>query len=90
MYNSEYGNHNYTLQECQEMLTNDIRLMGSRYSLLSKALELLEVDEELVRDWFDVYMAVIDETSYLKLSHRLEELETQILKSWYTYFKKAN
>jgi len=53
-------------------------------TLLKKALELLDNQEtqELVREWFDVYMSVIDETSYLELSGKMDELETQINAAW--------
>lgn len=38
--------------------------------------------QELVREWFDVYMSVIDENSYLELSGKMDELETQINAAW--------
>ena len=69
---NDYGRFNHTLQECRK-----------------KALFLLDNQEtqELVREWFDVYMSVIDETSYLELSGKMDELETSILREW---FKRIN
>lgn len=83
---NDYGRFNHTLQECRKGLENDIESFGTRYTLLRKALSLLDNQEtqELVREWFDVYMSVIDETSYLELSGKMDELETSILRAWYT------
>lgn len=85
------GRHNYTLAECRQGLKKDIAEFGSRYSLLSKALELLDTsqeNQELVREWFDVYMSVFDEDSYNANSSRLEDLEVRMLKAWYTHTKR--
>lgn len=81
---SDYGRFNHTIQECRDGLMQDIESFGTRYTLLKKALELLDNQEtqELVREWFDVYMSVIDETSYLELSGKMDELETQINAAW--------
>lgn len=86
---NDYGRFNHTLQECRKGLMRDIESFGTRYTLLKKALELLDNQEtqELVREWFDVYMSVIDETSYLELSGKMDELETAILREW---FKRTN
>lgn len=83
--------HNYTLAECRQGIEKDIAEFGSRYSLLSKALELLDTsqeNQELVREWFDVYMSVFDEDSYNANSSRLEDLEVRMLKAWYTHTKR--
>lgn len=84
MYSSDYNGHSYTIEECRKLLKRDVSEFGSRYELLSKALELLECDEhrELIRDWFDLYMSIIDERSYLEVSDKLEELETNIIEAW--------
>lgn len=81
----DFFTHNYTLWECRECLERDIESFGTRYTLLKKALELLDYQEtqELVREWFDVYMSVIDEQSYLELSGKMDELETAILREWF-------
>lgn len=81
----DFFTHNYTLRECRECLERDIESFGTRYTLLKKALELLDYQEtqELVREWFDVYMSVIDEQSYLELSGKMDELETAILREWF-------
>ena len=102
---NDYGRFNHTLQECRKGLENDIESFGTRYTLLKKALELLDnqetqelvrewfdvymsvIDETSYREWFDVYMSVIDETSYLELSGKMDELETSILREW---FKRTN
>lgn len=87
-----YGRFNHTLQECRKGLESDIAEFGSRYSLLSKALELLDTGKEelveLVRTWFDVYMSIFDEASFEANSATLEALELQILKYWYTLTKR--
>lgn len=89
MYRNEYGRFNHTVEECREGLMKDIDSFGTRYTFLKKALTLLDNKEtqELVREWFDVYMSVIDETSYLELSGKLDKLETSILQEW---FKTTN
>lgn len=86
---NDYGRFNHTIQECRDGLMQDIESFDTRYTLLKKALELLDNQEtqELVREWFDVYMSVIDETSYLELSGKMDELETSILREW---FKRTN
>ena len=86
---NDYGRFNHTLQECRKGLEQDIESFGTRYTLLKKALFLLDNQEtqELVREWFDVYMSVIDEQSYLELSGKMDELETSILREW---FKRTN
>ena len=89
--NNVLGRHNYTLAECRQGLEKDIAEFGSRYSLLSKALELLDTsqeNQELVREWFDVYMSIFDEESYSANSSRLEDLEIRMLKAWYTHTKR--
>ncbi|WP_273398196.1 hypothetical protein [Thermophilibacter mediterraneus] len=81
---NDYGRFNHTLQECRKGLENDIESFGTRYTLLKKALSLLDNQEtrELVREWFDVYMSVIDEDSHLELSGKIDEHEVQILRTW--------
>lgn len=89
---NDYGRFNHTLQECRKGLEKDIAEFGSRYSLLSKALSLLDTsqeNQELVREWFDVYMSIFDEESYNACAAILEALELQILKSWYTLSKRG-
>ena len=84
---SVFRQFNHTLQECMEGLKRDIAEFGERYSLLSKALELLDTtpeNQELVRKWFDLYMQVIDEDSYNELGGKMEELEESIQRAWYT------
>lgn len=85
MGTNDYGRFNHTLQECRKGLEQDIESFGTRYTLLKKALFLLDNQEtqELVREWFDVYMSVIDETSYLELGGKMDRLETAILRAWY-------
>lgn len=82
-----YGRFNHTLQECRKGLESDIAEFGSRYSLLKKALALLDTGREdsveLVRGWFDLYAQVIDETSYMRVCGEMESLEIKILESWY-------
>lgn len=84
---NDYGRFNHTLQECRKGLESDIAEFGSRYSLLKKALALLDTGRkdsvELVRGWFDLYTQVIDETSYLRVCGEMESLEIKILESWY-------
>lgn len=82
---NEFERFNYTVQECRKGLEADVKSFGSRFSLLQKALELLDVPEhqELVREWFDIYMMVIDEASYLELGGKMDKLETAILRAWY-------
>lgn len=72
---------NYTLQECREGLLRDMAEFGERYTMLAKAFALLETtqeNQELVREWFDLYMRVIDEGSYLEFGRKMEELEAAI------------
>lgn len=54
---------------------------GERYTVLAVALTLLDNQEtqELVRRWYDLYMQVIDEDSYLRVGNELEELESRII-----------
>lgn len=78
----DFRRFNHTLQECMEGLKRDVAEFGERYSLLSKALELLDTtpeNQELVRKWFDLYMQVIDEDSYMRVRDELEELENRIV-----------
>lgn len=82
MEESGYGRHNYTVQECRDGLLRDMAEFGERYAVLAKAYTLLDTSQEnreLVRQWFDLYMQVIDEDSYLSLGRELEELERRIL-----------
>lgn len=84
---NDFGRFNYTLQECREGLLRDMAEFGERYTMLAKAFELLETtqeNQELVREWFDLYMRVIDESSYVALVRKLEELEGMIGEAWYT------
>lgn len=78
---NDYGRFNHTLQECREGLLRDMAEFGERYTMLAKAFELLETtqeNQELVREWFDLYMRVIDEDSYLEFGRKMEELEAAI------------
>lgn len=78
---NDFGRFNYTLQERREGLLRDMAEFGERYTMLAKAFELLETtqeNQELVREWFDLYMRVIDEGSYLEIGRRMEELEAAI------------
>lgn len=79
-----FSRFNFTLQECREGLMRDMAEFGERYTLLQKALCLLDTQEhqELVRQWFDLYMGIYDETSYAALGNRLEELENEIEQAW--------
>lgn len=81
---NDYGRFNHTLQECRDGLRRDVVEFGERYELLSKALELLDEEESLVRRWFDLYMAVIDEDSYMKWGREMDCLEKEIERNWYT------
>ena len=84
---NDFGRFNYTLQECREGLLRDLAEFGERYTMLAKAFELLETtqeNQELVREWFDLYMRVIDESSYVALGRKLEELGGMIGEAWYT------
>lgn len=83
---NDFGRFNHTLQECREGLARDIAEFGSRYSLVCKALTLLDTSQEnreLVRSWYDLYTQVIDETSYIRVCGEMESLEIKILESWY-------
>lgn len=84
MGTNDYGRFNHTLQECRDGLRRDVAEFGERYELLSKALELLDEEESLVRRWFDLYMAVIDEDSYMKWGREMDCLEKEIERNWYT------
>ena len=78
---NDFGRFNYTLQECREGLLRDMAEFGERYTMLAKAFELLETtqeNQELVHEWFDLYMRVIDEDSYLEFGSKMEELEAAI------------
>ena len=78
----DFGRFNFTLQECREGLLRDMAEFGERYTMLAKAFELLETtqeNQELVREWFDLYMRVIDEDSYLRVSSEMQELESRII-----------
>lgn len=81
MGTNDYGRFNYTLQECRDGLMRDMAEFGERYTVLAVALTLLDNQEtqELVRRWFDLYMQVIDEDSYLRVGNELEELESRII-----------
>ncbi len=84
---NDFGRFNYTLQECREGLLRDMAEFGERYTMLAKAFELLETtqeNQELAREWFDLYMRVIDESSYVALVRKLEELEGMIGEAWRT------
>lgn len=78
---NDYGRFNYTLQECRDGLMRDMAEFGERYTVLAVALTLLDNQEtqELVRRWYDLYMQVIDEDSYLRVGNELEELENRII-----------
>lgn len=84
MGTNDYGRFNHTLQECRDGLMRDVAEFGERYELLSKALELLDEEESLVRRWFDLYIAVIDEDSYMKWGREMDCLEKEIERNWYT------
>lgn len=79
-----FDTHNYTVAECRTGLEKDMAEFGERYTLLQKALCLLDTQEhqELVRQWFDLYMGIYDEASYTALGNRLEELENEIEQAW--------
>ena len=82
---NDFGRFNFTLQECRDGLLQDMAEFGERYTMLAKAFELLETtqeNQELVREWFDLYMGIYDETSYAALGNRLEELENEIEQAW--------
>lgn len=84
---NDYGWFNHTLQECRDGLLQDMAEFGERYTMLAKAFELLETtqeNQELVRRWFDLYMAVIDEDSYMKWGREMDCLEKEIERNWYT------
>lgn len=77
-----YGKYHYTLQECRDGLKRNMAEFGERYTLLGIAFELLDTtqeNQELVRRWFDLYMRVIDEQSYLEFGHEMEELKSRII-----------
>ena len=81
---SDYGRFNHTIQECRDGLMRDTAEIGERYTMLAKALSLLDTtqeNQELVRRWFDLYMRVIDESSYLEFGHEMEELENRIIEA---------
>lgn len=81
MGTNDYGRFNYTLQECRDGLMRDMAEFGERYTVLAVALTLLDNQEtqELVRRWYDLYMQVIDEDSYLRVSGEMQELESRII-----------
>ncbi len=86
MGTNDYGRFNHTLQECRDGLMRDMAEFGERYTMLAVALTLLDNQEtqELVRRWFDLYMAVIDEDSYMKWGREMDCLEKEIERNWYT------
>lgn len=89
---NDFGRFNYTLQECREGLLRDMAEFGERYTMLAKAFELLETtqeNQELVREWFDLYMRVIDEDSYLEFGRKMGELEVEILREWFSRTSKS-
>lgn len=83
VFNTDYGpRHNFTTEEARAGIAADAATFGERYRVLSIAQELMETDEELVRDWYDLYAAIIDERSYTEFGRRMEELEDQMLERW--------
>lgn len=72
--------HSFTTQEARNGILHDLEVNTQQLGLLHKALRLLESPDtsELVLEWFDTYMSIIDEDSYMENGYRLEELEGRI------------
>lgn len=74
------GTHNFTKTEARNGILHDMEVNTQQLGLLHKALRLLESPDtsELVLEWFETYMSIVDEDSYMENGHRLEELEGRI------------
>lgn len=72
--------HAHSVTEARNGILHDLEVNTQQLGLLHKALRLLESPDtsELVLEWFDAYMSVFDEDSYMENGHRLEELEGRI------------
>ena len=72
--------HSFTTTEARNGILHDLEVNTQQLGLLSKALRMLDNPDtsELVLEWFDAYMSVFDEDSYMENGHRLEELERRI------------
>ena len=72
--------HSFTAQEARNGILHDLEVNTQQLGLLSKALRMLDNPDtsELVLEWFDTYMSIYDEESYMENGHRLEELEGRI------------
>lgn len=70
----------YTPQEARSGILHDLEVNTQQLGLLHKALRLLDSPDtsELVLEWFDTYMSIFDEDSYMENGMRLEELEGRI------------
>lgn len=76
--NSRYS---YTVEETRDGILHDMKINTRQLTMLNKALMLLDSPEhiEVVREWFDVYMSVVDEQSFMEYGRKLDELESKIM-----------
>lgn len=72
--------HAHSVTEARSGILHDLEVNTQQLGLLHKALRLLDSPDtsELVLEWFDTYMSIFDEDSYMENGHRLEELERRI------------
>lgn len=72
--------HAHSVTEARNGILHDLEVNTQQLGLLHKALRLLDSPDtsELVLEWFDTYMSIFDEDSYMENGHRLEELERRI------------
>ena len=70
----------FNATEARNGILHDLEVNTQQLGVLHKALRLLESPDtsELVLEWFDAYMSVFDEDSYMENGMRLEELEGRI------------
>lgn len=72
--------HVYSVTEARNGILHDLEVNTQQLGLLHKALRLLDNPSttELVLEWFDTYMSIYDEDSYMENGKKLEELESRI------------
>ena len=72
--------HTHSVTEARNGILHDLEVNTQQLGLLHKALRLLDSPDtsELVLEWFDTYMSIFDEDSYMENGRRLEELESRI------------
>lgn len=72
--------NSYSVTEARNGILHDLEVNTQQLGLLHKALRLLDSPDtsELVLEWYDTYMSIFDEDSYMENGRRLEELEGRI------------